>query len=81
MATYAKWAWRAGSEEQAWRLNWCTPRLTREQARAAMNLSGLLSAFGSATDPSAHECADAQGITLQHASIALPQRMHDRRHS
>ncbi|WP_406277135.1 hypothetical protein OH799_07655 [Nocardia sp. NBC_00881] len=46
-----------------------------------MDLSELLSAFGSATDLSAHECADAKGITLQHESTALAQQMHDRRHS
>ncbi|WP_327116994.1 hypothetical protein OHB12_06275 [Nocardia sp. NBC_01730] len=37
-------AWRAGREEQAWQLNWFTYRLTREQARAGIDLSELLSA-------------------------------------
>ncbi|MFI7004571.1 hypothetical protein [Nocardia sp. NPDC050175] len=85
-STTPEWAWRvARHEEPAWRLSWLPHRLSREQARAGMELDELLSRRDLATDPTTQEqaeaLADILGTTVQQATLLLHQRMHDRRHS
>ncbi|MEV6559644.1 hypothetical protein AB0M22_28260 [Nocardia sp. NPDC051756] len=77
-----EWAWRAGRTEPAWRLSWLPNRLTREQARAGMELAELLGRSNPVSDNQEQARADALagalGLTVQAALSVLHQRMHDR---
>lgn len=74
-----------GKGEQLWSLSWLPAQtLTREQARAGMELDEILSDPDVVFDDDAHcEAADraaALGILVEHAVIMLAQRMAERTH-
>ncbi|MEU7218744.1 hypothetical protein [Nocardia iowensis] len=77
-----EWACRGSGAEPAWRLSWLPNRLTREQARAGMELDEILSGPDSAANPQAQARADALagelGLSVQQALALLHDRMHDR---
>jgi hypothetical protein len=77
-----EWAWRTvGDQEPAWRLSWLLNQLTREQARAGMELQELLTHPDSASADTAQALAAELGITVTQALSLLHRRMLDRRHS
>ncbi|MFE6860764.1 hypothetical protein [Nocardia sp. NPDC057668] len=72
-----------GKGEQLWCLSWLPEAtLTREQARAGMELDEILSDPEVVFDDSAHcaaaDRAAALGILVEHAVIMLAQRMAER---
>ncbi|MFB8275510.1 hypothetical protein [Nocardia colli] len=77
-----EWAWRAARSEPGWRLSWLPHHLTREQARAGMELAELLGRTDSVADNREQARADALagalGLTVQAALSVLHQRMYDR---
>ncbi|QLY28381.1 hypothetical protein [Nocardia huaxiensis] len=67
-----------GREEPAWELSWRPePLLTREQARAAMELTEWCSG-GAEPGKRAEEIAAELGTTVQHVMAVLHQRMLER---
>ncbi|GAB4586130.1 hypothetical protein [Nocardia sp. IFM 10818] len=78
-STTQEWARRlAGRAEPAWELSWRPePLLTREQARAALELTEMCSGTEEPGERAA-EIAAELGTTVQHVMAVLHQRMLER---